>query len=264
MSQSSPADLAGLTAVVTGSSSGIGRAIVLALAAGGADVVVHARASRQEAEQVARDAQAAGRRAHVVWCDLADAGTHEELVDRAWNWQGGVDIWVNNAGVDVLTGEAARWTFERKLEALLRVDVAATIALARSVGARMKARGSGTIVNIGWDQVATGMAGDSGQLFTASKGAVMAFSRSLAQSLAPQVRVNCVAPGWIHTRWAEGASETWQKRAAAESLLGRWGTPEDVACAVRFLVSPAAAFITAQTLPVNGGFKHSPWPPQSP
>lgn len=257
-------DLAGLTAVVTGSSSGIGRAIALALAAGGADVVVHARASRHEAEEVAAEVQAAGRRSHVILCDLADATTYEGLVERAWNWQGGVDIWVNNAGVDTLTGEAARWSFERKLEALLRVDVAATIALSRIVGARMKVRGAGVIINIGWDQVDVGMAGDSGQLFTAAKGAVMAFTRSLAHTLAPEVRANCVAPGWIKTRWAEGASDAWQRRAVAESLLSRWGTPEDVAAAVRFLVSPAAAFITAQTIPVNGGFRPSHHPPQSP
>jgi NAD(P)-dependent dehydrogenase (short-subunit alcohol dehydrogenase family) len=257
MSKVLSGDLVGSTAAVTGSSSGIGRAIALALAQSGADVVIHARASRQAADEVAAAVEAAGRRSHVVLCDLADPATHEELVERAWKWQGAVDVWVNNAGVDTLTGEAARWSFARKLQALWRVDVAATIALSRSVGARMQARGTGAIVNIGWDQVATGMAGDSGQLFTAVKGAVMAFTTSLAHTLAPQVRVNCVAPGWIKTRWAEGASDAWQERAVGESLLARWGTPEDVAAAVRFLASPAADFITAQTISVNGGFKHS-------
>jgi 3-oxoacyl-[acyl-carrier protein] reductase len=101
------------------------------------------------------------------------------------------------------------------------------------------------------------MAGDSGELFAATKGAVMAFTRSAAQSLAPEVRVNCVAPGWIKTSWGERASQPWQDRAAAESLLARWGTPEDVAGAVEFLVSPAAEFITGQILPVNGGWKRA-------
>jgi 3-oxoacyl-[acyl-carrier protein] reductase len=264
MAQAPSPELAGLTAVVTGAASGIGRAVALSLAEAGADLVVHARTSRREADEVAAAARSAGRDALVVLCDLADPATHAELVERAWSWRGGVDIWVNNAGVDVLTGEAARWSFERKLEALLRVDLSAAIALSRAAGARMKARGTGAIVNIGWDQAETGMAGDSGQLFTAVKGAVMAFTRSLAHSLAPEVRVNCVAPGWIRTRWAEGASEAWQRRAVDESLLARWGTPEDVAAAVRFLVSPAAAFITAQTIPVNGGFKHSPPAPRTP
>jgi 3-oxoacyl-[acyl-carrier protein] reductase len=83
----------------------------------------------------------------------------------------------------------------------------------------------------------------------------MAFTKSLAKSLAPQVRVNCVAPGWIRTSWGEGASGVWQERAIRESMLGRWGTPADIASAVQWLVSPQAAFVTGQVLPVNGGFR---------
>lgn len=242
-------------AVVTGSSSGIGRAIALELAAAGADVLVHARRSRDKAEQVAAEIRAAGRQAEVVLCDLADETTHEWLVDRAWTWRGGVAIWINNSGADVLTGEAARWPFELKLEQLWRVDVTATMRLSRLTGARMKARGSGAIVNIGWDQAEHGMAGDSGELFSATKGAVMAFTRSLAKSLAPEVRVNCLAPGWIRTAWGDRASRYWHQRAERESMLGRWGAPEDVARAARFLVSPDASLVTGQVLPINGGFR---------
>jgi 3-oxoacyl-[acyl-carrier protein] reductase len=115
----------------------------------------------------------------------------------------------------------------------------------------------GAIINIGWDQAAHGMAGESGEMFGAIKGAIMAFSRSLAQSLAPRVRVNCVAPGWIRTAWGETASEYWQTRAQQESLRGRWGEPLDVARAVRFLASPESDFITGQVIDVNGGFRYS-------
>src|SRR5207253_6109684 len=139
----------------------------------------------------------------------------------------------------------------RKLEELLAVDVTATMLVARAIGARMKGQGSGVILNIGWDQAETGMEGDSGQLFAASKAAVMAFSKSLALSLAPEVRVNCLAPGWIKTAWGEAASSTWQERAVKETPLGRWGTPEDVAAAACWLASPAAAFITGQVIRVN-------------
>jgi NAD(P)-dependent dehydrogenase (short-subunit alcohol dehydrogenase family) len=249
--------LAGLTAVITGSSSGIGRAIALELAAAGAQVVVHARASRQQAEEVAALVTQSAGQSHVILSDLADPAGHAPFVESAWQWHDSIDIWVNNAGADVLTGEAATWSFQRKLQTLWQVDVAATIGLSRAVGSRMKARGSGTIINMGWDQAASGMAGDSGQMFAAVKGAVMAFTGSLARSLAPEVRVNCVAPGWIKTKWAAGASRHWHDLAVGQSLVGRWGTPEDVAAAVRFLASPAAAFINGQTIPVNGGFRSS-------
>jgi NAD(P)-dependent dehydrogenase (short-subunit alcohol dehydrogenase family) len=160
---------------------------------------------------------------------------------------------VNNAGADTLTGEAAQWPFDRKLAELIAVDVTATMLLSREVGQRMKLAGGGVIVNMGWDQAETGMEGDSGQLFAASKAAVMAFSKSLALSMAPQVRVNCVAPGWIRTAWGEGASGRWQDRVRRETPLERWGLPEDVARTVRWLVSPAANFITGQVIRINGG-----------
>ena len=257
MSPQAFCELAGLTAVVTGSSSGIGRAIALELARAGAHCLVHARRARDAAEEVATLVRGQGVDAHTLFLDLADPATHQELVEQSWRWRGGVDVWVNNAGADVLTGEPAQWSFERKLDQLWRVDVLATINLSRLVGERMNARGAGAIVNIGWDGAEHGMAGDSGELFSATKGAVMAFSKSLACSLAPQVRVNCVAPGWIKTKWGHSASQAWHQRAEGESLLGCWGTPQDVALAVRYLASPAASFVTAQTIVVNGGRKQS-------
>lgn len=244
-------------AVVTGSSSGIGRAVALALASPGNAIVVHARQNRAGAEDTASLVRERGAEAHVLIADLADPSLHARFVDEAWNWRGHVDSWVNNAGVDVLTGPAAGWTFQEKLAALWQVDVVATMALSRDAGARMRKRGSGTIINVGWDQAEQGMAGDSGELFAAVKGAVMAFTRSLAASLAPQVRVNCVAPGWIKTKWGDSASGAWQQRAVGESLLGRWGTPEDIAAVVRFLASPEASFVNGQIIPINGGFRHA-------
>lgn len=249
-------ELAGQTAVVTGSSSGVGRAIALELGRAGANVVVHARRSRDAAEQVVSQIRELGRESIVVLCDLSEPESHQPLVDAAWNWRGGVQIWINNAGADVLTGEAAGWSFERKLEELWRVDVTATMRLSRLVGALMTKRDSpagGVILNMGWDQAEHGMAGDSGEMFGAVKGAVMAFSKSLARSLAPSVRVNCLAPGWIKTAWGETASDYWQVRAKRESLLERWGTPEDVAHVARFLASPAACFLTGLVVPINGG-----------
>ena len=249
-------DLAGRTALVTGSTRGIGRAVALELARAGAAVAVHGRSAAGAAE-VAGLLAAPGAHAGTFLADLAAAGSPERLVGDVTAALPALDTVVLVAGVDVLTGDAAAWPFERKLAALVRVDVEATLHLARALGAWMRDRGGGSIVTIGWDQAATGMEGDSGQLFAATKGAVMAFTRSLAKSLAPRVRVNCVAPGWIRTEWGEHASESWQRRAVRESMLGRWGLPEDVAHAVRWLVSPAAGFVTGQVVNVNGGWRQA-------
>ncbi len=254
-------ELAGKVAIVTGASRGIGRAIAEQLADAGADVLVHARANADAARQVADGIRQRGRQSHVILYDLANPTHQDWLLREAWSWRGRVDIWINNAGADVLTGSAADDSFEEKLEQLWRVDVCATIRLSREIGRRMGAMGGagGVIVNVGWDQADWGMANESGQLFGATKGAVMAFTRSLAQSLAPAVRVHCVAPGWIKTAWGEHAPESWQRRACAESLAGRWGEPLDVAHVVRFLVGPGAGFLNGQTLHVNGGFRTG-WP----
>jgi 3-oxoacyl-[acyl-carrier protein] reductase len=255
-SNSTTNSLSGQVAVVTGATGGIGRAMALELARSGADVVLHGHENVGSGERLADEIFASGRKAVFLPADLADAAARHHLADEAWQWGPPVDIWVNNAGADVLTGAAAHWTFEQKLAALWQVDVLATIDLSRAIGRRMKERGRGVIINIGWDQAEQGMAGDSGEMFAAAKGAVMAFTRSLAQSLAPEVRVNCLAPGWIRTAWGERASEYWQERAARQSLCGRWGTPEDVARAAVFLASPAADFISGQTIAVNGGFRY--------
>jgi 3-oxoacyl-[acyl-carrier protein] reductase len=231
--------LSGLTALVTGSTSGIGAAIAAAFVAEGATVVGHGRRERPDPLYVAGD--------------MGDAGFVGRLPQQAWDIASGLDIVVLNAGADTLTGEAAKWGFDRKLDELLAVDLKSTMHLGRAFGERMKARGRGVILTVGWDQAETGMAGDSGQLFAAVKGAVMGFTRSLALSLAPEVRVNCYAPGWVRTAWGETASAEWQERVRRETPLGVWGLPEDVAAAAVWLASPAAAYQTGQTLLVNGG-----------
>lgn len=248
-----PLDLKGCRAAVLGSSSGIGRAVALELAGAGANVIVHGHRSRDEAEEVSDLVRRQGGRSEVLMADLADRAAGDDLVERAWATWGGLDAWLHIAGADTLTGAAAGLPFDEKLDRLLAIDVVSTVRLCRAVGRRMKEAGAGAIVTMGWDQAATGMEGDSGELFAATKGAVMAFTRSLAVSLAPDVRVNAVAPGWIRTKWGEGASRAWQDRVLAETPMRRWGTPEDVARVARFLVGPSAGFLTGQIVNVNGG-----------
>ena len=169
------------------------------------------RRNRDGAESVAQRFAGSDDEPMCCWPILRNRPTGP-FAGQAWQWQGKVDIWINNAGADTLTGEAAM-DFEQKLDALwqsIRGDDTA-VAL---IGAKMKARGSGTILNMGWDQAEHGMAGDSGEFFAAVKGAVMAFTRSFARSLAPEVRVNCLAPGWIKTKWGNQASANGKRRSA--------------------------------------------------
>jgi 3-oxoacyl-[acyl-carrier protein] reductase len=248
-----PADLTGCRAAVLGSTSGIGRAVALSLAEAGADVIVHGRSARDAALAVADAVRRRGRRASVFMADLADRAAGDRLVEDAWNHWGGLDAWLHLAGADTLTGESATLSFDAKLDLLWSVDVAATIRLCRAVGRMMQAQGSGAIITMGWDQAETGMGGDSGELFSAAKGAILAFTRSLALSLAPTVRVNALAPGWIKTDWGRTASQAWQDRVLRETPLRRWGTPEDVARVACFLAGPASEFMTGQILRINGG-----------
>jgi len=244
--------LKGMRCAVLGATSGIGLATALSLARSGADVIVHGR-NPEAAGEVVNEARNLGVRAEAILADLGTRAEGDHLLEHAWNLWDGLDAWLHFAGADVLTGETADLPFDAKLDLLWEVDVAATIRLCREIGRRMRERGRGAIVTMGWDQAETGMEGDSGEFFAATKGAIMAFTRSLAMSLAPSVRVNNVAPGWIKTAWGERAPREWRERVLRETPLGRWGTPEDVARVACFLVGPEAEFLTGQTYRVNGG-----------
>lgn len=246
-------DLTGKRAIVTGGSSGIGRAIALEFARAGADVIVHFAKSREGAEAVAAEARRLGVRSETLAADFSRGESWETFVSEAFSVWGGLDVWVQNAGADLLTGAAAKLDYEAKLERLLDVDVRAGMLLAKAAGVRMVQAGHGSVLTVGWDQAARGMAGDSGELFSAAKNAIMGFSRSLAMSLAPKVRVNCIAPGWIKTAWGEAASESWQQRVLDETPLQRWGHPGDIAKLARFLASDDATYITGQVINCNGG-----------
>lgn len=253
----------GQVVVVTGASRGIGRATALEFARRGATLVLHARSDRDRLQAVADEARAlGGGEVQRILEDLVESAAPDRLAEAAWSWRQRVDVWVNNAGVDVLTGPQAHLPWEEKAERLWAVDVLASMRLTRHVAPRMRqlSQRDGAIrtcIHIGWDQAESGMGGDSGELFAAIKGAVMAFTRSAAKSYAPLVRVNAVAPGWIRTAWGEQASPAWQERAQRESLAGRWGRPEDVAQAIVWLASPEAEFVNGQILHVNGGFRGS-------
>lgn len=241
--------LAGLRTVVTGASSGIGRSIAAAFAAAGARVGIGFWSSEQAVRTLTAEL---GGDHPLLRADLSTAEGCATIVSEAFAALGGVDVWVNNAGADVLTGEAGGWPDERKLDALLALDLKATIRCSRLVAQRMD--GPGAIINIGWDHAtAHGMAGDTPQLHAAVKAAILGFSKSFARSVAPEVRVNVICPGWIETAFGAGADRAFHQQVEASTPLRRWGTPQDVAGTAVWLASPAASFITGQAINVNGG-----------
>ena len=164
-----------------------------------------------------------------------------------------VDVWVNNAGADVLTGEARSWPAERKLEALLDVDLKATIRCSRLVAARM--RPGGCILNIGWDHATIdGMAGDNPELFAAVKAGVLGFSKSFARSVAPDVRVNVLCPGWIETAYGAGVDRGFYARGRGGHAAAAAGAGPRTSRAPRsgWLRRPPR-FVTGQAININGG-----------
>ncbi len=243
--------LRGKTIVVTGASTGIGRAGALELALAGADLVLHGRNS-DRLEGVALLCRRRGAKVYTLLANLDSEGP-KVLWDRFLKLDVIPEGWINNAGADILTGSGPGLSFDEKLEALWRVDVRSTLELSRLVGSLMEQKKGGVVINLGWDQAETGMEGDSGTLFGTTKGAVVMMTRALAADLAPKVRVHCVSPGWIKTKWGEHAPLAWQERVLRETPLARWGTAEDVAKAFVWLMSPASQYLTGQTVRVNGG-----------
>jgi 3-oxoacyl-[acyl-carrier protein] reductase len=254
VAQSDGRRLDGMRAVVTGGSSGIGAAIAEAFGGAGATVLATHRDSAEAASEVIDRITRLGGRALLVQADLSTSAGCEALVAEARERLGGLDVWVNNAGADVLTGEAADWDWECKLDLLLAVDLKGTVACSYAAGAVMREQpGGGTIVNMSWDHVTAGMAGENPELFSAVKGGVLAFSKSLARSLAPRVRVNVLCPGWIETGFGREVDRDFHRSVAESTPLARWGRPEDVAATALWLASPEAEFVTGQAVNINGG-----------
>ena len=246
--------LAGRVVLVTGASSGIGRAIAVAAARAGADVAITYKSNSAGAEDTANIIRALGRRTAIFKLDLADEATLATLGVAACAALGRVDAWINNAGADILTGSAASLSDIQKMDLLLATDLRGTILASwRAAETLSRQPEGGVIINMSWDHVLTGMPGTNPQLFAAAKGGVLSFSKSLARSLAPNVRVNVLAPGWIATSFSSTLDPSQQNAVADSTPLRRWGTPDDVAGAAVFLASPAASFITGHTVLVGGG-----------
>ncbi|MEU7336352.1 SDR family NAD(P)-dependent oxidoreductase [Streptomyces sp. NPDC007074] len=238
-------EFSGRTALVTGATAGIGRAVAAQLAREGADVVVHGRDTAR-GDEVVTEITAAGGTARFVQADLGDPRDAQRLTEEA----GDVDVLVNNAGVYKFhsTPEMTTDLFDLQMN----LNTRAPYLLVRDLAPRMAARGHGSIVNI--STVAATLATTGTGIYAASKAALEQLTRVWATEYARQgVRVNTVAPGPIRTPGMAGHEDMLKAIADGMTAMGRVGEPEEVAEAVTFLASDRAGYITGATLEVGGG-----------
>ena len=246
-----PFRIDGQVALVTGSASGIGAAIAIALAEAGADVVCHGRSDsgRATVEEVVR----LGRRSFGIRADLADRATHDELVRETVERFGRLDILVNNAGT-IRRAPAVEYSDE-DWDQLLEVNLSSVFRLSRAAGAHMLERGSGSIVNI--SSLLAFQGGIRVPAYAASKGGVAQLTKALANEWAARgVTVNAIAPGYIATENTSALrADPERRRQILERIpAGRWGDPRDIAGAAVFLAGPASRYVNGHVLVVDGGW----------
>ena len=242
-------ELTGTVAIVTGAGRNIGRALALALAGAGASMLVNARERRAEAENVAGEIAAAGGKAVVHIGNVADAKAVRAMADAALSEFGRIDILVNNAALrrerPFAEMDYAEW------REILDVTLDGAFHCTRACLPALRASGAGTIVNIGGLSAHTGAA-NRAHVVTA-KAAIVGFTRALAHDLASDgITVNCVVPGLIGTPRPKGQPEP-AHHLMHGTITGERGKPDDVAAVVRFLCTPAARYITGQSIHANGG-----------
>lgn len=237
------------TVIVTGSGQGIGRAIALAMANEGADVVI-SDVVRETGEAVVKEIEDLGRRSAFIPCNVADPDEAKALIDQAAEALGRLDILVNNAGV-TRDGLAMRMS-DADWDMVLAINLKGPFNCARAAMRPMMKQRSGRIVNIA---SIVGVIGNAGQAnYSASKGGLIALTKTLARELASRnVTVNAVAPGFIRTRMTDVLEEKVKEQLLGQIPMAKLGEAEDVASACIFLASDMAAYITGQTIHVNGG-----------
>jgi NAD(P)-dependent dehydrogenase (short-subunit alcohol dehydrogenase family) len=241
----------GKKVVITGAGRSIGRTLALGFAGQGASVLVHYGHARQGAEQVVSQIIERGGSAFLAQADLSHPEEATRLVQVAHARFGLIDVWINNAGASANSKETKGMSEMAIFERMIGVDVLGTWRCCREVEPYMS--DGSCIITTGWDRAFDGAAGLPNQMYAISKGAIMALTRCLAAEFAPRIRVNCIAPGHIENEWAKSLSASSRQKVIQGIPLKRWGTPEDILGVALFLASPAAAFITGQTLIVNGG-----------
>ena len=241
-----------LTVLITGASGGIGSATAKRFASAGAEIILHAHQNMTAVNELRTIIQNQGGQAEIVSADFTQADGAKHLYQHVFELTDHIDVLVNAAGLDLMLPATASLPFEQKLQQIWQTDVFTPIQLSRMIGKRMQERKRGTIFFLGWHGVDYGWHGDTAQLYGTAKGALLGFSRSLAEDLAPDVLVRCLSLGWIKTRWGEKLSEEVERRYAADSRRNRWGTPEEVAAIIEFLSSEESQYIDGIGLRLDG------------
>ena len=247
-------DLTGKVALVTGASRGIGAAIAKELAARGASIAVNYAGSAAAASTVVEGIVAGGGRAVALQADVSDPGAATALVAVALEELGGLDIVVNNAGI-TRDGLIVRMSDE-DWNAVIGTNLTGVFNVMRACSRHLMKQRGGVIVNV---TSVVGLVGNAGQAnYSAAKAGVIGLTKSIARELAPRnVRVNAVAPGFIETDMTAALPDNVRLASVGQIALGRFGAPSDVAAAVAFLASDEAAYITGQTLAIDGGMTFS-------
>jgi len=239
------------TVVISGAGRGVGRTLALGFAAQGATVLVHCAHSSRGAEEVVTQIKAQGGNAFTVQADLRKPEEIARLIKEARALLGLIDVWINNAGASANSKETKGMSEIEVFERMIGVDVMGTWRCCREVEQHM--REGGCILTTGWDHALDGAPALPNQMYAMTKGASMSLTRCLACEFAPRIRVNCIAPGRIENEWSQSLSEATRQKAIRGIPMQRWGAAEDVLNTALFLASPAASFITGQTILVNGG-----------
>ena len=238
--------------IVTGSSRGIGRATAIAFAREGANVVVNYVKNKKASDEVVAEIKILGRDAISVQADVASEDDVKRMVKEAVQHFGAIDVLVNNAGIiwdiPIFTKTVEQW------ERTIRVNLIGTFLCVKYAVPHMKDRTGASILNISSTNGIDSLSPDSADYDT-SKAGVISLTKNLSQALAPNIRVNSVAPGWIDTEINKDLPKEFIESETQKIALKRWGRPEEVAKAVLFLCSEDAGFITGSMLVVDGGYR---------
>lgn len=242
----------GKVALVTGAGKGIGRAIAIGFGKEGADVIVNYSKSENQAKEVVREIEKNGTNAIAVKCDVSDENQVREMIDKSVKRFGRLDVLVNNAGIEIITPFSK--IMKEEWNRIFDVNILGQFLCSKYASEQMRKQKYGRIVNIASISGMDAYDPDS-IAYSATKAAVVNFTKNLAAALGPDILVNCVSPGWVSTDMSAVLTKEQKKSELERQIIKRFSKPEEQANAVLFLASDEASYITGSVLVVDGGYQ---------